>query len=230
MKKLTVILTAIAICFFIPFNTFAQKKTSVPVTSTIEDADAITGFYNIHSDWGGVYKNGVNSVVSIINGGGDYALDTKASAIRGFFISFDDPVNPSDPQNAPPLVSAIVPAMFQPKCAAISNMYIQNLLLNQTKTCEFFAVSINYNGTTYSLRADPQNYPGTERIQWTCTGLNSSGKCNAWEMAPSAVHEGERKIAMQLLKPAVTNSNRGPWIDQPLGLYYMSFKVTVTNP
>jgi hypothetical protein len=226
MKKSVTIFAAIVICLGISINALAQKKTSVPVTSTIGDADIMTGPYNIGSDGNGVYVNNMDSVVSIINTGGDYALDTKTSPVRRIFISFDNPVNPASPQNAAPFSSGWLPAQFQPKCAVISNVYIQNLQLNETKTCDFFAVSINFNGTTYSLRADPQNYPGTERVQWTCTGLNAGGKCNAWEMAPSAVHDGERKIAMQLLKPAT----RGPWIDQPLGLYYMSFKVTVTQP
>lgn len=227
MKKMIIIFAAIALGFGITTNALAQKKnTSVPVTTVINDLDPATGFFDIRSDWGAdfPYKNGEYSVSSIINSGGDFNLNTKNSDTRRIFFSFEDPVNPGNPQNQPPFLSGYVPAHFQSKCSQY-NIYIQNFKLNETKTCDLL-ISIDYNGTIYSLRASPTGYPETEPVKWTCIGLNSSGKCNAWEMAPSAVHNAERKIAMQLLKPATS----GPWVDQKLGLYYMSFNVKVTNP
>ena len=221
MKKITLVLIAL---FSLCLLAAAGPKTTTPVVSSIEDMDAATfSPFTIQSDGLGNYYNGIDSVVSFLNGDGDWALNTKSSPVRRFYISYSDPVIPSDPQNNPP-ISGLVPAQFQAPCSPY-RIYLREMLPGQTVTCPVFAISMTYNGETYSLRAN-SNYPGTDTVQFTCTGANSSGKCNSWAMEPAGVHDGVRKSAMQLIKPPTRPRDR----DQFLGMYYMSFKATFVVP
>lgn len=192
-----------------------------PATSTIQDIDPNTGtVFRIGSDSLGSYKNGVNSVSSVIQGIGDWVLDTKPSTLRRIRIDFGDPI-PDTGANAP-FQSATVPARLISKCASW-NIFLPGLAIGQQAICPL-ALSIDYNGVTYALRSN-ENYGGTQAVQWTCLARDST-KCVFFEMVPSVVQaDGQRKIAMQLLIPA---AKRTP--EQLLGQFYMSFDVSVTTP
>jgi hypothetical protein len=191
-----------------------------PATSTILDMDANTGtVFRIGSDSLGSYKNGVDSVESIVQGIGNWELDTKISSLRKVRVDLGDQVVGTGP--APPFQSAVLPVRFISKCTTS----IFTLVAGQTITCPL-AMSIDYNGTTYALRADAPTAPGTDPVLWTCNAA-SSGKCVSFTMIPSVVQPtGERKIKMQLIK--ISNVRKVP--DQPLAQYYMSFDIRVTTP
>jgi hypothetical protein len=197
----------------------APPVRDAPATTTITDFDPVYGTpFSIGSDSLGSYNNGVNSVSSIVQGIGNWVLDTKPSTVRKVYLDFRDPVIGGG--GAAPFQWAHVPVRFISKCTT----NITTMALNQTIQCPL-ALSIVYNNVTYALRTN-ENYGGTEPVNWTCLARNST-KCISWEMTPSAVQaDGQRKNVMQLLKPAV--SKREP--EQLLGLYYMSFKINVTTP
>jgi len=198
----------------------AGAQKDVPATSTIGDIDQPTGtVFRIGSDSLGVYKNSVNSVSSIVQGIGDWVLDTKSSSLRNVRIDLGDPVLGSGP--AAPFQAATIPVRFISKCT--TSMF--TLTAGQTIQCPL-AISLDYNGTTYALRSAEPTAPGTDSVNWTCNAV-SGGKCTSFEMRPSVVQaDGQLKNKMLLLK--VSSKPNGT--DMPLAQYYMSFDVIVTTP
>jgi hypothetical protein len=224
MKQLLFSIITAAVLLPLPVAQAAKAgkpPSDAPATTTIRDIDENTGLVNsIGSDSLGSYVNGANSVSSIIQGIGDWVLDTKPSTLRRVRIDFGDPV-PNTGANAP-FQSANVPVRLISKCASW-NIFLPGLAVGQQVNCPL-ALSIDYNGVTYALRAN-ENFGGTDTAQWTCLARNST-KCISFEMVPSVVQaDGQRKIAMQLLIPA---SKRTP--EQLLGRFYESFHITVTTP
>jgi hypothetical protein len=226
MKKRSVLSVVVLIALFaVGFYSFQKTAAGgpardVPATSTIADVDPVSGaVYRIGSDNLGSYKNGVNSVVSIVQAIGDWELDTKSSTLRKVRVDLGDQVPGSGP--APPFQSAVLPVRFISKCT--TSMF--TLTVGQTIACPL-AMSIVYNGTTYALRSDEPTAPGTDPVNWTCRAA-SSGKCTSFEMKPSVVQaDGQLKNKMTLLKVATKNNQA----DTPLAQYYMSFDVDVTTP
>lgn len=225
MRKFVVItLVAVfaAICTnFADHSAAAPPSKDTPATSTIADIDPVSGtVFRVGNDGLGNYLNGVDSVSSIVQGIGNWVLDTNPSPLRRVRIDLGDPV-PNSGAN-PPFQAAFVPLRFISKCTTS----IFTLALGQSISCPLAIGAINYNGVTYALRSETTNYPGTDPVTWTCLARNST-KCVSWEMTPSAIQaDGQRKNVMQLLKPA-TKPNQA---DQLLGRFYMSFDVTVTTP
>lgn len=224
MRKL-VLLTLLFATTCLNLNTHpeaAPPARDAPATSTIRDSDGSGTFFRVQSDSLGSYNNSVNSVESIIQGIGDWELDATASTVRSVYVDFGDPVNPGD--TSAPFSSAFVRARFISKCATLGFKMV-DIPLGQTRQCPL-ALSFNYSGVQYRITMNPVNQPGSEYIQWTCLAA-TSGKCNSWEMTPSAVQStGERKARGQLIK--VGTNNRNP--DQLLGHFYFGFKVNVTTP
>ena len=217
-----VVLAALVAVSFYSFQKVAAggPARDVPATSTIADVDPVSGsVYRIGSDNLGSYKNGVNSVVSIVQAIGDWELDTKSSTLRKVRVDLGDQVPGSGP--APPFQSAVLPVRFISKCT--TSMF--TLTVGQTIPCPL-AISIVYNGTTYALRSAEPTAPGTDPVNWTCKAA-ASGKCTSFEMKPSAVQaDGQLKNKMTLLLVATKNNQA----DTPLAQYYMSFDVVVTTP
>src|SRR5687767_15191206 len=88
-----------------------KPSTDAPATSTIADAHPVTGTpFRIGTDSLGAYRNGINSVISRVQGIGDWELDTKASSLRKIRLDFGDPVAGTSPN--PPFQAANVPARF----------------------------------------------------------------------------------------------------------------------
>lgn len=199
----------------------AKPLVDSPATTDVADADAQSGApFRIGSDGLGVYSNRVNSVSSIVQGIGDWVLDTKPSTLRKVRIDLGDPAAAG---GTAPFQAAVVPVRFISKCGSWG-FFMPGMSVGQKVNCPL-AVSIVYNGTTYALRSN-ENYGGTESVQWTCLARNSA-KCVSWEMIPSVVQaDGQLKVVMQLLKPATKPHDA----EQLLGQYYMSFDIRVTTP
>jgi len=223
MKKVALLLIVFT-AFCISFENrseAAPPAKDAPATSTIADIDPVSGMvFRVGSDSLGNYQNGVNSVSSIVQGIGNWVLDTNPSPLRRVRIDLGDPV-PNSGAN-PPLQAAFVPLRFISKCTTS----IFTLAVTQSISCPLAIGAITYNGTTYALRSEQTNYPGTDPVIWKCLARNAT-KCTSWEMTPSAIQaDGQRKNVMQLLKPAAKPNQA----DQLLGRFYMSFKINVTTP
>ena len=221
MKKNFLIFALVAALFALTFEASGQKNktTNTPVTSTIQDADQNFVPFRIQSDLLGSYKNNSNSVISQIQGIGDWELDMLASPTRRIFVDFGDPVAGNDPSKPPPFSTAYVPARFLDQCSSD----LRNLTLNSTQRCRM-VIAVDYNSVRYSIRFNAINYPGTTEPLWTCTSA-PSGKCSSWRMESDP--SGTGKIIGQLLK-ITTSRNRT--VEELLGKYYFSFAVQVTNP
>ena len=222
MRKLVLLFIAfVVICLNLnkPSEAAGPLPKDAPATSTIADFDPVSGtVFRVGSDSRGTYRNGVDSVSSIVQGIGNWVLDTKPSPLRKARIDLGDPVANSGAN--PPFQAATVPVRFISKCTT----NITTMLLNQTIQCPL-ALSIVYNGVTYALRTN-DNYSGTEPVLWTCLARPST-KCTSWEMIPSAIQaDGQRKNVMQLVKPATSQRET----EQNLGQFYVSFKINVTTP
>jgi len=218
MKNLASLLLAVTL---LSLAISAQKtpKGDSPATSVLMDSleGSVT---RVGNDGLGPYLNGVNSVVSIVQGIGNWEMDTNPSSLRRVRVDLGDPV-PNSGAN-PPFQAAFVPLRFISKCTTS----IFTLAVNQSIPCPLAIGAMNYNGTKYALRAEPANYPGTEPVTWTCLARNST-KCVSWRMTPSVVQaDGQRKIVMQLLIPA--SRPRDP--DVLLGRFYISFDLGLTTP
>ena len=200
----------------------AQKTADKPVTSVIHDADVNFTPYRIQSDLSGAYQNGISSVVSRMQGIGDWELDMLNSPTRRVFVDFSDAVPNSNPSNlaAPP--NAYYPVRFLSQCST-RGTNLQNLALNASATCPI-VLAVNVGADRYSVRFNATNYPGTNEATWTCTSA-ASGKCNAWRMRSDP--NGTGKLAAQLLK--ITTS-KGKTVETSYGKYYFSFDIGLTNP
>ncbi|MFN2502578.1 MAG: hypothetical protein ABR530_11295 [Pyrinomonadaceae bacterium] len=224
MKK-AALLMSLAVIAALSHNLYrseaAKPSGNTPATSTIGDADPVSGtVYRVGSDSLGTYRNGVDSVESIVQGIGNWELDTKPSPLRRVRVDLGDPV-PGSGAN-PPFQAAVVPLRFISKCTTS----IFTLALNQSILCPLAIGAIEYDGAIYALRSQQTNYPGTEPVIWTCLARNST-KCISWTMVPSAVQaDGQRKIVMQLLKPGLKPHDP----DVLLGRFYISFDIGVTTP
>lgn len=221
MKKNYLIFALAVALFALTSEVAAQKNktTDTPVTSTIQDADPNSVPYSIHSDFLGSYKNGISSVVSRIQGIGDWELDMLASPSRRIFVDFSNPVSGNDPTKPAPFSNAYVTTRFLDQCSSD----LRNLALNETQRCRM-VIAIDYNSVRYSLRFNTINYPGTTEPTWTCTSV-AGGKCNAWRMESDP--HGTGKVIGQLLK--ITTS-RNKTVEEARGKYYFTFAVHVTNP
>ena len=218
MKRIS-IFTLILLLSLLPTSAFSQKGkpgpgSNTPVTSTIQDSDLNMVPYSIQSDRQGSYKNGVQSVSSIIQGIGDWELDLiNFGSSRRVFVSFDQPVASGYP--APPL-NGLYPVRFITQCS--SNL--TNLAAGASQKCPLI-VAVNVGSDRYSLRFYSTNFPGSEDVGWTCSAA-SNGKCVSWKMQS----ENDGNVA-QLLK--ITTS-KGKTVNTSYGFYNFTFSVDLTNP
>lgn len=239
MKKITLLLIYIVIS--LPANALVQAAPptkATPVTTTVEDFDSTTGLtYRLQSDSFstaanplGLYKGGVDSVITEIQPAGDWVLDLNSSTTRKVYLSFDDPVPYSESgqiASAPFANYQLVTARIISKCSE-NGILMQNLTPNSAPALCPFSIAFTYGGSSYGFRMNTNNFPQTEFAQWICLAQNSStGKCNSWRAEPSVIQaDGQRKIKGQLIKLASSRKET----DQLIGMFYMSFAINATNP
>jgi hypothetical protein len=240
MKKLNIIFAAIAICFGITTNTFAQKiPKDTPVTSTISDfAPNYFVPLSIQSDAQGSYKtDSTVSVTSIIQGIGDWVLSTLDSPTRRVSFNFDYPVagsNP-DPANRKPPVNGIYHSRFITQC---STSLMSFTAVGNTTTCPLIINvddSPSDSSTNYSLRFHSANYPAktvngvlipaANNVEWLCTSA-ANNKCNGWRAQSDPSGDGGKLVA-QLLKIRRVGSKT---YTDDYGKYYISYDISLTNP
>ena len=220
-----------ALLCLVAMHGFAQggkPKPDLPVTSTLNDSGSVTPDpgtnYRLQSDGAGSYHNGVSSVESIIQGIGDWVMDTAASASRSVLVDFRDPVAGSSTFNAP-FNWQLVHARLISKCSAVGVNYT-TIALNATVNCPLHAV-FSFGGASYRLTMNPLNDAASSFVNVTCGSTDASGKCNRWTIAPiTQADTSVRSIAVLLrdttVKRKTTTTN--------LGYFYMTFQIGVTNP
>ena len=227
MKKLTIIFAAIAICFGVSINAFAQQKgkpqptpSDGAVISTIHDFDG-SSWYSLRSDLLGSYKNGKDSTGTIESvfqgGGGDWVLNTENST-RTVFFDFGNAAF-----NGKPLTDHY-PVRFITQCSP--NFLATLTSVGATTTCPLI-IKLDHtpgdDSTNLSLRFWTRtDYPGATSVTWTCTSLGLDNKCNGWQAQSS----NDNPLTAQLLERKIIKNKI---TDTPIALYSFSFNISIVK-
>jgi hypothetical protein len=176
-----------------PLNA-APKNT--PVKSDL--LGGATGTNSIRSDGLGLYQNGVNSVVSILQSGfGDWELDmTATKSTRKARIDFSDPL-PGNP-GAPPFLSALVKARLIAKASQINGGSFAQMTGLGSTILSPLSVAFAYGGAQYAVRMNTTNHPGSDWVRVTCTAVADPGNpgtsaCTKWNVAPTGTYDSVAK-------------------------------------
>jgi hypothetical protein len=200
----------------------APKNT--PVKSDL--LGGATGTNSIRSDGLGLYQNGVNGVVSILQSGfGDWELDMSATkSTRKARIDFSDPL-PGNP-GAPPFVSALVKARLIAKASQINaSSFAQMTGLGSTLLSPL-SVAFAYNGAQYAIRMNAGNHPASDWVRVTCTGVVDAGNpgtsaCNKWNVAPTGVYDSIAKNVGYVERVGTPSTF--------IGMFYFSLDLVVSK-
>src|SRR5262245_30482656 len=118
-KRLNMITVVLTLGLSLLFSSvgLAQKNRDTAVTTSIEGTGVLpdpTVFnYRIQSDLLGPYHNGIDSVGSVLQSGGDWQLETHGSAVRSILLDFRDAVPNSNP--SPPFAVGQAPTKVETK-------------------------------------------------------------------------------------------------------------------
>lgn len=176
----------------------------------------------IQSDQRGAYLNGVDRVVSIIQG--DWELDvTNSRTSRRVRIELTDAL-PGNPSPAP-FVAELVRARFISKASNVNGSYTGMVGLGSTMLVPLSVGQIAYGGSTYAIRMNT-THPETDLALVTCTRVTdpynpATSPCSQWRLTPSAVYDSVSKNVGWLERVGTTTTF--------LGLYYFTFDITVSR-
>lgn len=226
-----------------------RNGSSLQVTSNILGTDSGTlpaQPFQLLSDGKGAYRTYQNSrndsATSEIQGNTcDWVLNLSASKMRsvqlslGFPLSTGESLPPGWPSDGS-LVS--IPALVMTNCGkntANGTTSVGNMTsVGQTLQCGLHVTFYASNGVQYSLRMNAATWPGATWGQVTCTGKGSTF-CNAWTVSPGLnaggmmetnPDTGQVSGIGELVLPPCNGCDGGT----PLGLYYVNFSATITNP
>lgn len=193
-----------------------KGDSDIPVISTIDDSD---GTFRIRSDGMGAYTNGSFNVQSIIQGIGDWVLDTKPSTVRRVYVDFGDPAG-----GAAPFAGGMVPGRFITQCYAGSLRNL-NVISKPFQACAL-VLSVDHGGFTYRIAMNNTNKPATDDIRFTCLANGTDNRCRSWKGEPFTTYNGEPKAKAEVIK--VGTGKKNP--DVSLGYFYFNFRVFFERP
>jgi hypothetical protein len=236
MKTKKLRFTSIAtVLFFFSLPALAGKPGNVPeviVVSTIAGSgvlpDPAIPNSRLQSDLLGDYYNGVDQVVSHLQGGqigsgaGDWELVTSGSTVRKLTLDLREP---ADANPNPPFAYTTLPARIIVKCHLVSPASIGGMHgLGSTLVC-LMNVSFVLGRDNYVLTMNRGAYPDINDALVTCTEVSGdpsdpNSPCTAWAVDPSVTDStGARNLARLVLQ-----GKGGKLID--LGRYYMRFHIS----
>lgn len=236
MKTKKVRFTSVTtILFFFSLPALAGKPVNVPEVigvSTVAGsgvlADPTVPNYRLQSDLLGDYYNGVDQVVSHLQGGqvgsgaGDWELVTSDSNFRKLTLDLREPY---DASANPPFAYMALPARIIVKCHLVSPASIGGMRgLNTTLIC-LMNVSFVLGRDNYVLTMNRGAYPDINDALVTCTEVSGNpadpnAPCTAWTVDPSVTDStGPRNLA-RLVRPG-----KGGRLED-LGRYYMRFHIS----
>jgi len=210
------------------------KNKDVPVTSSLAGGGLISDptifNYRFQSDLFGPYRDGVDSVQSVVQAGGDWRLDASTSPTRTMLLDFRDAVTGSNA--TPPFSVGTVPAMTETKSYLLygSGKVAGMTGLNSTLITPL-VVRFAVNGETYRIWMSSTAYPQTNFAVVRCVGVVSStnSQCNHWTIEPSVTQpDGQLKNIAKLVR--VTTGKGNKIIEEDHGNFYLSFSIDITNP
>ena len=233
---MSVLAAGIALGLLVPANAQGQGKlfsrgcnaTTFNVHSILADTDSNKLPLEIQSDGAGAYSNSSTDTTTSYIGGFtcQWDLDTTNSS-RTIRLTLD----PQDPlQSGPFNGTQNIHAQVISRCQDSSGNAIDwtTMPLNGENNCSL-STTFSYRGKSYTLKVNPNTYPGSTWVQVMCTGV-SSNLCNMWTVTPVAsplvINPTTGQSAaigelFQALKGGKTQS---------IGFYYIDLSATITNP
>lgn len=214
----------------------AAPNKAVPVTTTIDGdgpfADPTIFNYRIQSDLIGPYHNGVDSVVSVLQSGGDWQMEGLSSTTRSVMLDFRDPVPNSNP--SPPFSLGQVPAKVETKSYLLyGSGKVKGMKGLDSTLVTPLLLRFDLNGNSYRIWMNSLNYPATNYALVACTGIvdpnnPATSQCNQWRIEPAVSQpDGQRKNIAKLVR---FYTSKGKTIEENHGDFYLSFSIGVTNP
>jgi len=205
------------------------------VVSTFEGAgilaDGTVPNYRWQSDLLGDYTNGVDGVVSRLQGGsigtgaGDWEMDTVGSTVRKVMVDLREPM---DGTANPPFAFASVSARYISKChqvtpASIGGMTGLGSILNCPVIFRFI-----WGPDTYRLVMDRAADPVSNDLKVTCTEVSGNAAdpnapCVAWTMEPSMSDSGGARNVARLTRQLTV---KGKTQNEDRGLFYIRFHIS----
>jgi len=245
MKKLTIIFAAIAICFAISNNTFAQKS-SATATATVYDFDPTGALLLLRSDdYNGIgqatYTSSSSRGSSLSSGftsNGEWNLNLSNQSVRTLYITPNVAINSLQPQGPPA-------GYYWQGVTARSGCLDQNgnivPLANIVTASGNCKLSVNFNsgGTTYKLLMSPfplsgsgdppptcpsTGCPATGSVTVTCNAI-SNGQCVNWSIEPNATAPNANVANLYRYS---SSGRSATWVF--IGQYYNSFRIGLTKP
>jgi hypothetical protein len=218
----------------------ARPAPDIPVTTTLADFDPTGAPYYVHSDGGGAYANGVDSVHSVLlaNGYnhilyGDWRLDASNSTVRTIGLTFDagNAVQPGDPgyqapANPPYWGTGYLPARLGNKCTQ-ENHDMLSMKAGDSFPCETF-IWFAAGAETYRLFMGKSWYSETDYAQVSCNSADSGG-CKDWSIDPIPVVNPDGTASPGRARARLERLGvRNQVINE--GDFYLNFHVHVTRP
>jgi hypothetical protein len=228
--------TSIAtVLFFFSLPAVAGKPGNVPeviVVSTIDGsgvlADPTAPNYRLQSDLLGDYRQGVDRVVSHLQGGqlgsgaGDWEMTTADSTVRKVAVDLREPY---DGSANPPFAYMTLPARFIVKCHVVSPASIGGMRgLNSTLVC-LMNVRFYLGRDSYVLSMNRGEFADTNDALVTCTEVSGNpadpnAPCTAWTVDPSVTDStGARNVARLIF------SGQGGRLEDR-GRFYLRFHIS----
>ncbi len=240
------------ICLALISTTLAQRIKDVPVTVVIKDyvdvLDLAGGSQRIpmqvQSDGAGSYKNS-KSLISVIQGSGDWELDTGVTIskpTRKAFIDFSQPIAGSAPDGGDP-IAPFVTALVSPRFRAKLSQYGLNMLtIGYGQTVQVpMTIGFYYpagSSDLYRIHNTPDDqsifpYAETDLVDMTCTEVDANFQCNRWQIRPDGAKGGcvtadcsVKRNVIKLVK-VITRGASVTEINQ--GDFYMTFSIEITR-
>jgi hypothetical protein len=217
-----------------------------PVTSTIADFSAGNAPYDLRSDGGGAYLNGVGGNISILvanayNGltWGDWRLETLSSTrTLGITFSTANAVQPGDlgytaPANPPYWGTQWVSVRMENKCTFENNDML-TMQVGEAFACQAnIRMAPTTSTTYYNLGLGPgtlNTAPEAQRLQVSCNSVDAGG-CKDWFLDPiPVVNPDGSTSAGRTRARLVLIDTRGKGSTTNKGDFYLTFHFHVTRP
>lgn len=192
------ILAALSLTFV---SSHASAGTGTSTSATFRDNTNLPD--RIRSDGTGPYVNGQQNVKAIIDGVGDFDLDTSNSGRGGTRTLFVDFTSPASTGATPPFSSANVDVYFSTGGGGLLQMAVG--------TAKMMNVQIILPGS-YFLEFNPNAHPGSSSVIVTRTSSTT------WTIEASATSTA------QLIQ---STTSHGKTTVTSEGFFYMPFQITV---
>ncbi len=182
---------------------FGAKANEIPVTATFRDDAALPD--RIGSDGLGTYIDGVDHVRAVLDGRGDFDLDTNSTGgptVRTLFLDFRTPASPTA---NPPFATSTVQAFISTGAGGLPQMAIGS------STRSKLAVNFDASGKGWFIRFSPNEYPDTSSV------LVSRVSVDAWEI----------EAAPTDIAKLLSYSTRGKLVLTDEGNFFMPLRVVV---